>query len=154
MNKHIALVALLASLAPTLAHAQTIKPALTRDVDRPTAQPVYAECDADSTIFGSCQLYTVPAGKTLVVEVVTTGGFTTNSSSNGNVLQWQLYDQKTTYFLDVPVVRERNAGLLVYSGNSKGPYYFYQGSTITSRVQANSLGAQKSSFSGYLVNNN
>jgi len=52
------------------AQAQT-KAALTRDVDRPTAQPVNGTCSS-YRVSGSikCNLYRVPAGKRLVVETV------------------------------------------------------------------------------------
>lgn len=55
----------------TPVHAQA-KAALTRDIDRPSAQPVNNGCDAVrvGSIESGCRLYTVPAGKRLVVEFV------------------------------------------------------------------------------------
>ena len=49
-----------------------VKAAFTRDVDRPTAQPVNGACTTAADGFGSikCALYSVPAGKRLVVETV------------------------------------------------------------------------------------
>ena len=52
----------------TPAQAQ-VKAALTRDVDRPTAQPVNGKCSLDMGV-DKCTLYTVPSGKRLVVEQV------------------------------------------------------------------------------------
>jgi hypothetical protein len=53
------------------------RPAVIRDVDRPTAQPVSGHCMADSPAnhpgMAKCVLYTVPAGKRLVVETVSFG---------------------------------------------------------------------------------
>jgi hypothetical protein len=55
----------------TASYAQA-KAALTRDVDRATAQPATGACSAFSNGIGTlkCALYTVPAGKRLVVETV------------------------------------------------------------------------------------
>ena len=58
------------------AHAQA-KPALVRDVDRSTLQPVNGYCYSyTSGNFGplKCTLYSVPAGKRLVVETVSYSG--------------------------------------------------------------------------------
>jgi hypothetical protein len=55
---------------PSSALAQ-VKPALMRDVDRPSAQPVTGSCFAFSAGFNltKCVLYTVPAGKCSKPEV-------------------------------------------------------------------------------------
>ncbi len=66
----------------TPAEAQ-VKAALTRDVDRPTAQPVTGACYAASDGLGNikCSLYSVPAGKRLVVETVSYKMVTASSTS-------------------------------------------------------------------------
>jgi hypothetical protein len=51
-----------------------VRPAFVRDVDRSTAQPVSGFCNAyapwEYPGLAKCELYTVPAGKRLVVETV------------------------------------------------------------------------------------
>jgi hypothetical protein len=61
-----AIVLNVALVTPALAE---VKAALTRDVDRATAQPVHSACTTQSQVV-PCTLYTVPAGKRLIVETV------------------------------------------------------------------------------------
>ncbi len=98
--KNLSLVAAVASavlfnvafVSPALAQA---KAALTRDIDRSSAQPVYGACQtyADSGGNIKCSLYTVPAGKRLVVE---SAGYSV-STATGSVVYEILFGPDAGY---------------------------------------------------------
>jgi hypothetical protein len=70
-TKGLAAIAAAAVLCAALPALAQVKPALTRDVS--TATPVSGACNAsefDTPGYARCFLYTVPAGKRLVVEMV------------------------------------------------------------------------------------
>ena len=70
---------LAAALLAQAAWAQT-KPALVRNVDRPEAQPVAGGCLNEVADY--CTLFTVPVGKTLVVEAVSFAVYSWPSDPN------------------------------------------------------------------------
>jgi hypothetical protein len=140
------------------AHAQ--KAALTRDIDRPSAQPVNGTCQA-STQFGSikCNLYTVPAGKRLVVETVSYRATAPGSSSIGQVLFGQdagysnlILGLPNTYLIS-PSLIITDGGIKVYGGTQALVAYIDEGKTLAAGVIV--IGAtnyiQDFVFSGYLV---
>lgn len=166
MRKHILLAALLAATSPSLAHAQTTpKPVITRDIDRPTAQPVYAECTAGfpypgpngSNFRTSCELYRVPTGKLLVIETANVAGALYDAS--GSIQGWGLgTDPKAvvqrTYPLDPPMLRADPYGTYWFFANRSGRFSYPAGAVVLGRVQGFGIISYEFSIAGYLVDGN
>ncbi|CAN5432308.1 hypothetical protein BH11PSE9_BH11PSE9_17170 [soil metagenome] len=92
----VALAAVLFNAALVTPVRAQAKAALTRDVDRPSAQPVSAFCSAASNM--KCILYTVPAGKRLVVETVSYAV----EAQNGGIVRNVVFGQDDTRFFLSP----------------------------------------------------
>jgi hypothetical protein len=144
------------------ATAQTTRPILTRDVDRGAAQPVNGTCTAayyvNNVGAGKCVLFTVPAGKRLVVETVSyyvnvdpslpllniVFGLNTPSA---NILP----GSPNTY--TVSTTPTNNGVSLYYSASQALHIYIDEAQSLAAAFQ-DSGGAnydQTFSFSGYLV---
>lgn len=156
----IILCAAIAGLALSQhATAQILRPILTRDVDRGTAQPVNGACSASfADSVGTCILFTVPAGKRLVVETVSYSVALTPSQYLTSILfglntalpyfqvgSPNLYAVSTTPYF--------NGGANVYSASQPLRIYLDQGQAFVAggSVTGSSNYEQDFSFSGYLV---
>lgn len=142
----------IAFIAPALAQ---VKAALTRDVDRSSAQPVSGVCKAAV----ACALYKVPAGKRLVVETVgyhltTASGsvvyliaFGTDNGTGGPV-----FDAPNSSTVAPALAYDRD-GYRVYSGSQNLTMHFdeHQGLAAFSTQSSNYKYEQIFRFSGYLV---
>lgn len=144
------------------AHAQA-KAALTRDIDRSSAQPVHGICgesDASSG-FLKCTLYTVPAGKRLIVETVSYEAVTAAGSVVTSVLFGQ--DYKGTSYLNMgfgnvfniqPTYKYEQDGYRVYGGTQALRMYIDENNTLAAggaHGGAYRYYGWQLSFSGYLV---
>lgn len=157
-----ALSAPLLVLVPT-AHAQT-KAALTRDVDRPAAQPVSGKCTGSTfTDSFKCTLYTVPMGKRLVVELVSQRLISLPTQAV-TLLQFGRNDQALSSFSDGDKVYSVNLGSSVTFNGSFSTHFgstslrFYldegdqlAGSAVFSSYFGSAAQVQTFAFSGYLV---
>lgn len=145
----------------TPAHAQ-VKAALTRDVDRPSAQPVNATCRTFSD--AKCILYTVPAGKRLVVETVSYVAYSTSAGRIDSIYFGQdvadvygflLPDVNTNIYSVAPVLTSDAAGLRRYNATQPLRAYIDENQRLAAAVYSGGVGAystpQTLIFSGYLV---
>jgi hypothetical protein len=141
--------------------AQAQKAALVRDVDRGTAQPVSAGCSGFSALTGitKCVLYTVPAGKRLVVELVSFEAaadssnsvykilFGKNNPPFGNILIG------TNVFTLSPGVATVLSGTKLYFGAEALRFYLDESEQLAGQVDytGGTNFQQQFSFSGFLV---
>jgi len=135
--------------------------ALTRDIDRATAQPVNGSCLASGVNPGltKCILYTVPSGKRLVVELVS---FLLASDTNQSITQILVGKSDPNavniligtgvYELAVPTPIAQSATSL-YAGTQSLRFYMDEGDLLAGQMYytGGSNYQQAFSFSGYLV---
>lgn len=154
----IAALALVALVTP--AHAQ-VKAALTRDVDRPSAQPVNGTCTTASDTVGAikCALYSVPAGKRLVVETVSYK----MATASGSAVYFVTYGQDAGFaslpfgypnILSVtPAFAYEQAGARIYTGAQALQMYIDENQSFAAGGSRGGTAnyVQSFSFSGYLV---
>jgi hypothetical protein len=141
-------------------HAQ-VKAALVRDVDRSTSQPVNGRCIAGTDSNGAikCVLYSVPAGKRLVVETVSYQAvseagtpvyqvlFGLNDPSSSNLF----YPGSNIYSVTPTFVYETSAR--VYSATQALRIYIDENQSLAAGdTHGGTANFQQGfSFSGYLV---
>ncbi len=151
---------------PLGASAQT-RPALTRDVDRPSAQPVNGTCETfrEGGSGYRCILYKVPVGKRLVVELISYSLQVPSAT-----LMYQMvagrHDPSPKIFegvgrqlyavnLTQPSVIGGGLGLFKnYSGSQSMTFYLEETEELAVGVRDDGTAVifqQKFSFSGYLV---
>lgn len=142
------------------AGAQT-KAALVRDVDRAAAQPVNGACSGFSAAFNitKCLLYTVPAGKRLVVESMSLQSY---SDSTQSVVRL-LFGKDSPQFANIafgpgvysasPGTPAIASGAKYYSGFQPVRFYMEEGDGLAAEVDytGGSNFQQSFSFSGHLV---
>lgn len=142
------------------AMAQTARPILTRDVDRGAAQPVNGACSASfGDSVGNCILYTVPAGKRLVVEtvsysVVVEPGQNLVSILFGLNTPLPYFQVGSPNLYGVSTSPYFNGAAFIYSATQPLRIYLDEGQSFTGGGSVNSSGSsyeQDFSFSGYLV---
>ena len=118
-----------------------IRAALVRNVDEPARQAVTIKKFSDTSVFEG--VYTVPAGKELVVEHMNCSALTT--SFYGGIFDGNLAHSNIRY--SVPVIGE-NAGVLIADGATR--LYFSPGSTLNLRMFPGG-GSMICTISGYTV---
>ena len=118
-----------------------IRAALVRDVDQPARQAVTIKKYSDTIFFEG--VYTVPAGKELVVEHMNCSTLTT--SFYGGIFEGALSHANIRY--SVPVIGE-SAGVLIADGATR--LYFNPGSTLNLRMYPGG-GSMTCTISGYTV---
>jgi hypothetical protein len=144
----------------TGASAQT-KAALVRDVDRATAQPVNGACSGFSAAFNitKCLLYTVPAGKRLVVESISFQSYTDSAQSVVRLLfgkdspQYANIAFGAGVYSGSPGTPAIASGTKYYSGFQPVRFYMEEGDGLAAEVDytGGSNYQQSFSFSGHLV---
>lgn len=143
------------------AHAQ-VKAALTRDVDRPTAQPVNGNCSTFPNTAGviKCALYTVPAGKRLVVETVGYEGTVSSGYSLYRVLFGQdggypiVYLGQANVFPVTPVLAYDTGTVRTYSAAQSLNISLDENQVLVGGMDRSDFVSKYLeffSFSGYLV---
>lgn len=143
------------------AHSQ-VKAALVRDVDRPTLQPVNGACGGfiDNNGVIKCLLFTVPAGKRLVVETVSYSATTQAGTPVYQVVFGQndpsaanlFYSSTNTYAVN-PAYAYENGGARVYSATQALRIYIDENQSLAAGDShgGNANYQQLFTFSGYLV---
>lgn len=132
----------------------TGSPVPVRDVDHAALQPVSGECDAvygTVTNLKQCALYTVPAGKRLVVETVMyqlsidTGAFPYGATF-GNTAGVATFTFAPTLV--------GNDGINHYANTVATRFYLGAGETLSvfAQFSAPTIYGQRFAFSGYLLN--
>ena len=160
MRTSFAIAALiLGCVLPCAVQAQ--KPALVRDVDRGSAQPVSGGCSGFAALSGitKCVLYTVPAGKRLVVELVSFEAAADGSNSVYKILVGKNNPPfgniliGTNVFTLSPGVATVISTTKLYFGSQTLRFYLDENEQLAGQV--NFTGGtnfqQLFSFSGYLV---
>jgi hypothetical protein len=138
-----------------------VKAAQVRDVDRAAAQPVDGHCSGFSSgdNLTKCSLYTVPAGKRLVVE---TFSFHVDSDSTQSVYRLLLGKDTPQYgnilfgpgvYAISPGTPVIISGSKVYVGLQPLRFYMEEGDSLVAEVDytGGSNYVQNFGFSGYLV---
>jgi hypothetical protein len=166
MNRGISLrlsiiCAVLAGLAlGQYASAETTRTIfLTRDIDRGTAQPVNGACIASFAAGpGSCVLFTVPAGKRLVVETVSYSVVVSPTQSLGSIVFGlntvpQYFQVGSPNLYAVSTAPYFNGAAVVYSASQPLRIYLDEGQAFAAggSISDSNNYEQDFSFSGYLV---
>ncbi len=139
---------------PVLAQSRA---ALTRDIDRPAAQPVHGLCQSQ---YGTpCVLYTVPAGKRLVVQTVSYYVLTSDAAAV-ELISFGAYANDLRYanvdnsYAVTPALTTNAFGprFLSWAGSQALTAYFEQGEAFAAALFSRTGSTtERYSFSGYLV---
>ncbi len=138
------------------------KAALTRDVDRPTAQPVNGKCETGSipgSGFGKCALFKVPAAKRLVVETISYIVFVDSQSRLFQILFGQDAGFPTIFFglpntfVIAPMTTFDDGIVHSYGGSQPLVIYIDENQTLDAGfvTGGGTNFTQSFTFSGYLV---
>jgi hypothetical protein len=142
------------------AAAQTTRPIfLTRDIDRGTAQPVNGACTASfAAALGNCVLFTVPAGKRLVVETVSYSVVVLPSQSLVSIVFGlntvsQYFQVGSPNLYAVSSAPYSNGAAVGYSASQPLRIYLDEGQAFAAggSISGSNNYEQDFSFSGYLV---
>lgn len=157
----VAAAATLVNFACVATATAQVKAALTRDVDRATAQPAHGVCNATSDSFGAikCTLYSVPAGKRLVVETVSYQ----MATASGTPVYSVVFGEDTgsallrlgdpNVFSLTPMFAYEQGGAHVYTGTQALLMYVDENKIFAGGGVRGGMAnyVQEFSFSGYLV---
>lgn len=145
------------------AQAQPTRAAMTRDIDRATSQPVNGvnTCTSIFNHYVKCKLYTVPAGKRLVVETVSYQ-VTFDATQFLYSLAFGTDDTSTQYlrisapnvFVVAPGPPTVFGGNKYYSASQSLRFYIDEGQVLAAGMEhgpSNTNYSHIFAFSGYLV---
>jgi len=137
-------------------------PTLVRDADRPSADPVHGTCMAATYLLQSskCILYTVPAGKRLVVETVTYNLYVSSVSALRVIFgqdsgKANLYTSDPNVFQLAPAITGVSQSAYSYGNSAAIRFYLDAGQSLAGQADLSGPDAGFSpdvfGFSGYLV---
>jgi len=151
---------LAAAAAISIPASAQVKPALVRDVDRASAQPVRGNCQAFAQPGGSdakCVLYAVPAGKRLFVESVSYKVFT------GGTINDLVFGEDSPMFSNIifgPAVYEitlpaavNYSSVKMVAGSQNISFYIEEGQSLAANFSYSGGPSYQQifGFSGHLV---
>ena len=154
-----AAVGVMVAILSTNACAQS-KPALTRDIDAPGAQPFVLTCQNNDPSSPGCFTNFVPAGKRMVVEMITTNVFGDNL--NGSVTQtlravrFQQAGTSSTEGIFDLIIPTPNVGLVnsyypTYTGTQFVKLYLDEGKRLYGYTEVTRTGASEGSLEIYAI---